>query len=280
MERLKSLQNFCDTLNDYIDSSELKKIDKYLLSADEWNEIEKVLLILQPFHEYTHKLQNQSCSLSDFFGFWTMIKLKLNRQENQDLSRNILIQMSRYQTLLFDNPVMASAIYLDPRFQRALTVNQKILAVHFLSGLHIKLNRMDTNTQNEHHQNNSNNLECDSDDELDNYLNSMNSSARISIDNNITGIERKLKDFDGTRMSLQCKVLDYWNEHKEVHPEMYKLSCVIFAVPATQSSVERAFSAFALILTSRRTPLSDKNLQNILLIRLNRDIYSKMINNV
>lgn len=44
------------------------------------------------------------------------------------------------------------------------------------------------------------------------------------------------------------------------------------AIPPTQASVERTFSALALVLTSHRTNLGDEILENILLVRLNHDL--------
>lgn len=56
-------------------------------------------------------------------------------------------------------------------------------------------------------------------------------------------------------------------------PVLYKLASVVHAVPPTQTTIERAFSAMALILTHLRTNLSDNNLVNILMIRLNRELF-------
>lgn len=65
-------------------------------------------------------------------------------------------------------------------------------------------------------------------------------------------------------------------KNMETKPELYKLATVIHSVPPTQTSVERAFSAMALILNPLKTRLSDKNLENMLLIRLNRENSDEM----
>lgn len=48
---------------------------------------------------------------------------------------------------------------------------------------------------------------------------------------------------------------------------------VVLATPSNQVSVERSFSALALVLTSHRAGLGQDALEDILIIKLNRDIF-------
>lgn len=70
---------------------------------------------------------------------------------------------------------------------------------------------------------------------------------------------------------IQTPVLDFWKRMKLQLPELYKLSTVVMAIPPTQTTVERAFSALAMVLTSRRTRIGDEILQSILLVRFNKN---------
>jgi hAT family C-terminal dimerisation region len=56
-------------------------------------------------------------------------------------------------------------------------------------------------------------------------------------------------------------------------PNLYQLSQDILAVPPTQISVERAFSDLGLILTSRRNRLADNTIENLLVCKLNPDVF-------
>lgn len=47
----------------------------------------------------------------------------------------------------------------------------------------------------------------------------------------------------------------------------------MLAVPATQVSVERAFSALATVLTKLRSKLTNRSLSNILITKLNFEFY-------
>lgn len=276
------LRPFLDSIKEYLTNEQFNKIRGSLLTREDWLEVEILINILKPFNKYSKKMQAKSCCLSDFFGYWLSVQLAMEKLGNDELALLILDEMKNRKQSLFENPVMVSAIYMDPRYQRILDDNQKQLAVYFLSQLYIKIKQIEANEQNldanntdiavENQINNSNSSETSVD--LADYLNRFidNSINRNEVETSANWklhIEELLKDFNGTNIPSIIPVLDYWKSEKENKPDLYKLATVIYVVQATQTSVERAFSTFGLILTSRRTSLSDQNLQNILCIKLN-----------
>lgn len=63
-------------------------------------------------------------------------------------------------------------------------------------------------------------------------------------------------------------VLDYWSKFKcDIELEM--VAMVALAVPVTQVTVERSFSQMSLMLTDKRTMLSNDSLKKGMLLRLN-----------
>lgn len=68
---------------------------------------------------------------------------------------------------------------------------------------------------------------------------------------------------------LQTNVLQYWYDKQFENPLLNKLANIVFAVPASQVSVERAFSILKFILSDYRTRLNPDLLQEIMLARLN-----------
>lgn len=52
--------------------------------------------------------------------------------------------------------------------------------------------------------------------------------------------------------------------------ELAESALVVLSVPASQVSVERAFSLFPLILTKMRTKTGDEMLEELLFVRLNQ----------
>lgn len=68
----------------------------------------------------------------------------------------------------------------------------------------------------------------------------------------------------------------YWESVKETHFELYDLAMIIFSVPPTEVQIERDFSSLKHIFTDRRYNLTQKRLESILLIHLNKDLFYKV----
>lgn len=247
----------------------VKKIKNYLLSEEEWIFVEQLLCILRPFYEFTIKLQSEDCTLSDFYGYWMAIIYKLKNLIYQtEFIAKLKHQMDSYKNQLLNNPVLVSAVYLDPRYQRSLTSDKRDLAVFYLTGLFGKVTSLESNGTTDQQIHN-----LQTDDSFVAFLDSLGSrSNRIEQIDQETAerITMLLKKIDGFQVNSHIlSATEYWKKNKILHPEIFNLAKIIFAVPPTQTSVERAFSAFAIILTPRRSRLSDDVLQNILLVRLN-----------
>lgn len=75
------------------------------------------------------------------------------------------------------------------------------------------------------------------------------------------------------RQSLTINVLHYWKMLYKEDKDMYRLSQIVLAVPASQVSVERCFSALPIILTKLRSNLTKKCLNCILIAKLNSDLF-------
>ncbi|KAH9384809.1 hypothetical protein HPB48_026825 [Haemaphysalis longicornis] len=57
------------------------------------------------------------------------------------------------------------------------------------------------------------------------------------------------------RLPRSTNMLKFWEERKERRAELYMLAQVALGVPATQVSVERAFSALKFVLSEQRSRL-------------------------
>lgn len=74
------------------------------------------------------------------------------------------------------------------------------------------------------------------------------------------------------RELMDQNVFKYWQEHQD-DPDMFELAVTALAAPATQVSVERSFNALNLLLHPRRLNLSSQKLNDILLIKLNSELF-------
>lgn len=190
----------------------------------------------------------------------------------------LLNELNEWKERLLINPTMLGAVYLDPRFQRALNPEQKKTAILFLRSVYTKIvsieNEPPEENRDESEQPNLN--ESNSSDEMTQYLDALSGETdqnNLSSAPRNVNIERLLKEFNNQKESIKLSVLDFWEKNKCIHPILYKLATVIFSVPPTQTSVERNFSAFANVLTSRRTRLGDIVLENSLIIKTNKEIF-------
>lgn len=67
--------------------------------------------------------------------------------------------------------------------------------------------------------------------------------------------------------------LEYWQQYKQTFPEMYKLSLKYLSIPATSVPSERVFSITGQITNDRRNRLSPKNLDIIIFLNSNLNIF-------
>lgn len=101
-------------------------------------------------------------------------------------------------------------------------------------------------------------------------------SSRFSSQNN-GNIRQKLDALTyGQKLPFATNILDYWKNLSTKEKDLFKLAEVILAVPSSQVSVERAFSALSTIVTKQRTRLSSATINNLLIVKLNNNIIEKV----
>lgn len=94
----------------------------------------------------------------------------------------------------------------------------------------------------------------------------------------VNTFEKQLNALDlETHQNYKYDTWKHWTARKDTHPELSAVALVVMTVPSTQVSVERSFSALAIVLSPARTKLSAQNLANILLIKLNSELLPKII---
>lgn len=115
-------------------------------------------------------------------------------------------------------------------------------------------------------------------DSFDNELNEvMGHATEIARGFEHINIRSKLENLQILSTDLTICVWKYWLAKKDEDPQIYRLATAIHSIPPTQTTVERAFSTLSIVMNSRRSRLSDQSLQNILLVKLNAELYEKAI---
>ncbi|KAK5866668.1 hypothetical protein PBY51_020839 [Eleginops maclovinus] len=180
-----------------------------------------------------------------------------------------------HSTHLFDNDAFIAAVFLDPRYRLFLTECQTEKAkIHLYrtweaiqnleprnaaSGSDVCAAASPTQSQ------------TSSDDEIEHLLmekerdtSSTQRHPHVSI---VSLLDTYSKE---ARLRRTEDLFQYWARYSVSNPDLYKLAMSVIPLPVTQVSVERAFSSLKFILSPLRSSLNEKVLEDILLVRLNK----------
>lgn len=275
------LRNFCEALS----SKEFSQVSALKLSADEWTTVERITSILGHIAKETTRCQRDEYSLSDFFGGWARIKMELTKYGDDVLATTLLSNMKHREATLFNNQALNAAVFLDPRYQKFMPNQNKERAISFLSKLYEQKESLVAKSVDMNQS-----TASLSNDEFEAYLSTIygdsatnesstpdqNENEIQTVESAVTNIDAILRGFIGAKANLSTTIHVYWQKSSHLNKELRELAFIVHSVPPTQTTVERAFSAMALVLRPQRTNLSDKNLQNMLLLRLNPDLFGEV----
>lgn len=270
--------------------------------------IREAIKILKVPFEVTKMLQKPDITLSDFYGPCLMMREKLkffkNKQEKRtNLAEHLLSAFENRRSKMLDNQLMIASVYLDRRYSSELTENHIGLAKLFLSNLWARLRNLRNKIIDSPGAIEEQTILLESDDE-DNFtfekyfqakelfvvdhVNNNNNQPAVSADDIISaneGTQPKytkskaeflllLGDFEGKFpiVSHESPFISFWNEHKGQFPEIFEIADIIFGITPSQAAVEISFSQFGYVFTCQRCNIASALLENILIIKLNKDI--------
>lgn len=267
----------------------------FKIIQSKWPVIEEAVQLLKLFFFTTKQLQRINFTLSDFYGHLLALKenVKIFLDKNRPIS-NLAIclqtEFNRRLPMLNKNPLMICAVFLDRRYSSELNTDEKALAIRTLAKLweDFRSERENNNSSNNNENGDNESFQfAKNADVLESYFTSKgvqlmvptctnNGEPNYSISNaEMINILQFFDEKEG-RQQTSKNLLDYWQEQKTIYPEIYMLSTVINAVPPTQASTERCFSSLNFIFDTKRYKLSLTLLEQILLIRLNKDLLLKI----
>lgn len=300
-------------MDDILDSKDVinyfagrKKSNRaFKVVQSKWSIIEESVKLLKLFFFTTKELQRINFTLSDFYGHLLALKenLKIFLESNNNPASNLAtclqLELNRRLPMLIKNPLMICAVFLDRRYSTELNTDEKALAIRTLVKIWADFRSDHANDKNSSNNDSSddNNTEQNSASQfqknatvLESYFNAKGVQLvqTNDVSNRIDGepiystsnaeMIEILQSFDRKegRQHVNKNIIDYWHERKAVHPEIYLISKVINAVPPTQASTERSFSALNFIFDKKRSKLSLTLLEQILLLRINKDLMLKI----
>ncbi|XP_055306892.1 uncharacterized protein LOC129571154 [Sitodiplosis mosellana] len=158
---------------------------------------------------------------------------------------------------VLDHPAMKASLYLDPRYRSAIIHNSLHVdeAKEFIAQMKQRLNycsdQIGTNEMM---------ADADSDDSI-NIRFDAETAIRDFLGHNIdrtdlsSDFEATLDAFDPPAMALKKPILEYWNESND-YESLRDVANAIFAIPPTETEVERDFSALKFICSE---PFIERN---------------------
>lgn len=235
---------------------ELGKTDaRFELNDQFWKDTDSILNVLVSPYFATKRMQKVQYTLSDFYGTWLRMRLELEAMTDE-FAKILLKSMEKRTESLLNVPAMLCAIFLDPRFKGELSSNQRVLAIETLKNMFKRLNEFKEKARVEEV------------DILDRYL-QRNKQDVLEL------LMKEITEYDENSPTLPStySVLEFWKENKQKFPMLSELADIIMAISPTQTSVERSFSAFSFIFNRYRQRMDPENLKNVLLVRLNKDLF-------
>lgn len=106
---------------------------------------------------------------------------------------------------------------------------------------------------------------------LDNHLSGTVRDEAAPQTSDVVDIVLELHIFDPEQITSDQDIIAYWSSHENHH--LYELARCLYAIPPTEVEIERDFSLLNFIFTQRRHRLTEKHLEAILRIHLNKDIF-------
>ncbi|XP_046803244.1 uncharacterized protein LOC124419057 [Lucilia cuprina] len=261
------LQHFI-SLKEFID-------DNLDVSLDIWNFANEFIKVFQVMNTASNKLQSENLIYSDLYIEITNITIKLENLPYSDLKQYLTESLNRQKNKMLENDLFVTAIYLDPRIKVCLTSSQRARAKNCIMQLHTRLlylkdydecEPMQSTETDESITNSPLTVSNAVDDELEEYFKSfektsdMDISTSHSIDQDILIYENQ------NRLGIKENIIDYWSQQKNALTE---IAFVVLAIPCTQVSVERLYSAIEYIQSDQLNKPSSTNLEHILLVRAN-----------
>lgn len=238
---------------------------KFTVSEGFWEKATEIVEVLQIPYASTIESQRVGYGLSDFYISWLRMKKGLERCEQTatlNLASMLLKCLEARAPSLFDTPLMLCSIYLDPRISFKLSVAQKRDAALALAKFYDRFEKLNATEKN---------------GSINDTLDEIQAEFRLGSnqqDSNTTAFFNSLAQFETEKPSdIRAPVMSFWQTHGHKYPLIKPVAEVLLSVPANQCCTERAFSSFTYLRSAHRQSMNPKNLSNILMVRLNKNLF-------
>lgn len=237
--------------------------------------LREITYILQIPLRATIALQKHDLTLSDVYGIWMKLQLHLQAcmkrgSYKTSLAKHLLNAITDRKNIIFKNPFMGCALFLDPRFRSQLDEQKVQESKQMMCNIWQRISL--TNEQGKVNSSTSDiSFEFDEQAALDQHL--QRKDSEMCNNTSQHNIEFLLDLFDPEPLPTDVSILKFWESAKNKYPELHKLAMVIYSIPPTEVQIERDFSRLNYIFTNRRCNLQSERLEDIMIININPEVF-------
>lgn len=285
-----------------------KRTDEIFKLLDQkMNVVEEIVNTMEVFHVIMIEMQRRGTTLSDFYGFWLIIKMNLEECQKKPHHTNLvdylLECMENRKSQLIDQPIMLAAIFLDPRYRHKIindpdkTRAAKLQICKIWEKIQFNKNNSTVSIPAEEQ------VEIQPSTQHKRTQTMTSLYSKLDQDFTADGIQRPvitnepkqgtepnytkekheillaLDKFNPPRLKPDCSVLEFWRDETKGESSFHEIGQVAFVtygIPPSEVDTERDMSKLAIIFSERRSQLDEHLLERILLIHLNKDLFLKV----
>lgn len=271
----------------------------FIINEEIWDKIAEFYEGLKMVAAKMLVFQRANLTLSDAYAEWIDLREKLKCINSTPFVVKLIKSMMDRELTIFESPLVYAAVSLDPRIQLLLSPVKKHDAATFLRMLNGKM--QGTASSSQPSSSVSSSLQADetlidetlTDETLTDSTDSPETISSAGLENMLRSAEYynennnlpapdhrftlEIEMFQKVpRVPLKTAIHDFWHESRRKFPVLYDLASVMMAVPPTEVSVERNFSKLNFILNRFRSRLTDRELEKILYLSLNSDLFDSL----
>lgn len=175
--------------------------------------------------------------------------------------------------MIMNTPLVLSAVYMDPRFRNVLTNNELKIAKETLYKWHVKMQTITTKVPET-----SVSQPKDSFEEYFAMVNGEQTNHDVAggtLDPVTFALLLEKYEKDHPRIHHKKNIHEYWAKHEDF-TIVFELAQFIHSIPPTQVDVEKGFSVVGFILSPLRLSLKPEALDDIIMIKLNEDLWHQI----
>lgn len=234
-----------------------------------WEQINEIVQTLEYPYLATKAMERRNFCYTDLYLWSLRISFKLDEIIGNgpmfDFAAVLKANLKEREKSLFKTPIMMAALYLDPRFKARLSAIETNTAIETLQKMYVEIKSKPTPSPAPSLN------RIDRLIEAQMFANIQNQQAEASLRAELTMC---MSNYNAAQViDINETAIEFWKENKNMYPQLYLLSNIIFAIASSISETERTFSGFSYIYNNRRMNLNPKNVTNILIIRLNKDLF-------